>query len=501
MWILLVGYFLQLEWVIPANSNPVLIADANVPATYLNKLKDSLKIADVVRVNALNTALFRSRLFDGMIDSVTLIGTGFAPDVLGQLSRQTVQWIPYDPPDQLQLIRWKGMIRKGEMQRVSGSIYSSQKQVLKIQFGNQTLDSLSLRAGLNDFTLEFPTFVQGRTEVELVLNQKPLDTLRFFARNPEPVSYQFILDSPDFESKTLADWLGKQGHSVQLIATISKDIRNRVNINRGDVADVLITDPANATNPVVKKAVAQGKPVLIMNVSDAETECKTVNQALGTNWKLRKTANETTVSVGNGVRALPYQLLDAVNQFPVPGFPVAVQKTPAKIGLSLLSETFPLKLSGDSIAYGRIWTAILTLLQPVHTNNVEIEAPVFKGIRSRIQLNHLTGKPTAVRIGKDAVKLDYSAINGLSAEASYLFGQAGWQWFQDSLAIYVDKPDNKTGFDNRLMSDYLRSRSMEFSVQKTASLHVLHVKIPDWVWILLFICTLTMLWIEPKLSI
>jgi hypothetical protein len=49
---------------------------------------------------------------------------------------------------------------------------------------------------------------------------------------------------------------------------------------------------------------------------------------------------------------------------PFVGYPVAIQKTATKIGLSLISETFPLKLSGDSAAYERIWTSILTQLQP-----------------------------------------------------------------------------------------------------------------------------------------
>jgi hypothetical protein len=121
----------------------------------------------------------------------------------------------------------------------------------------------------------------------LVLNQKPLDTLRYFTRNTEPIAYQFMLDSPDFESKTLADWLGKKGYSVQLTSTISKDISNRTTINRAAAPDVIVTDPANAANPIVKKAVAQGKPVLFMNVSDAETASKTINQAVGTAWRVK----------------------------------------------------------------------------------------------------------------------------------------------------------------------------------------------------------------------
>jgi hypothetical protein len=500
-WVVLLGYFFQIEWEMPTHSKAVLVADNEVPTAYVNHLKNSLKSPEAVRINAFKTPAFRERLDDGSLDSVTLIGTGFSPDLLGELSRQTVQWIPYYQPDQLRMIRWKGILRKGDIQSVEGSIQSSQKQVLKIRFGNQTLDSLQLPAGYSDFKFQFPAFSQGRAEIELVLNQKPLDTLRYFTRNTEPIAYLFMLDSPDFESKTLADWLGKKGYSVQLTSTISKDISNRTTINRTAAPDVIITDPANAANPIVKKAATQGKPVLVINLSDAETDIKTINQALGTNWRVKRISTEATVLLGNGVQALPYQLTDAPNQFAVYGYPVAIQKTAGKFGLSLISETFPLKLSGDSATYDRIWTSILTQLQPTFKDNIQVDAPVFKGVRSVLYFNNLSNKPATVRIGNNTVNLNYSAINGLSAEALYLFNRAGWQSFQDTLAVYVDKPAGKPAFGSHLVSDYLRIHSTESAGKKTVSPHWLLVKIPDWVWLILFLSCLTALWIEPKFSI
>jgi hypothetical protein len=47
-------------------------------------LKNSLKSPEAVRINAFKTPAFRERLDDGSLDSVTLIGTGFSPDLLGQ---------------------------------------------------------------------------------------------------------------------------------------------------------------------------------------------------------------------------------------------------------------------------------------------------------------------------------------------------------------------------------------------------------------------------------
>ncbi|MFC5412628.1 hypothetical protein ACFPMF_25105 [Larkinella bovis] len=501
LWLVLVSYFLRLEWNVPHRSKAVLIADPDVPSGFLNELNDSLRLERMVRATAFQSSTFRKQLVDGSIDSVTLVGSGFSPDALAQLSRQTVRWIPYSPPDRIQFWQWKGIVRKGDLQTVRGSIQSSHSQRLKLRFGEQTLDSLTIPMGYSTFQLQFPVFSQGRTEVELVLDQKPLDTLRFFARKPEPVTYQFLLDYPDFESKTLADWLGKKGNSVQLISRVSRDISNRVQINRAAAPDVLITDPGNVTNPAVKKAVAQGKPVLLINSSDPEADSKTLNQALGTRWRVKKIANEATVSVGNGLQALPFQFVEAPNQFAVWGYPVAVQKTTANIGFSLLSETYPLKLSGDTLAYDRIWTAILAELQPGYTNNVQVDAPVFAGLRTVVRFNNLMAKPPSVRLGQEPIRLTYSAINELSAELSYTFGRSGWQSLQDSLEIYVDSPGRKTSYGNPLLGAYMRARSIETEVAKAAVLRSLSVQIPDWGWFLLFLGCLTLLWLEPKFSI
>ncbi|GAB3314353.1 hypothetical protein GCM10027299_02390 [Larkinella ripae] len=497
LWLILVGYFLEISWVRKGDNQSLILADSSVPDAYVNRLQDSLKIAETARVSDFKTPVFRTQLADGTVDAVTLVGSDFTPDMLGQLSRQTLSWIPYAPEGQLQQLRWQGIIRQGELQTISGRIQLGEKQVIKARFGNQTLDSLELPVGPNTFRLEFPVFSQGRTAVELVLNQKPLDTIRFFARKPAPISYQFILDSPDFESKTLADWLGKKGYSVELLSTIAKDIRNQVNINRAKAPDVLITSPENAANPLVKKAITQGKPVLFMNVQEPELVAKAINQAVGTTWSVKKISNEATVSLGTGIQGLPYQFRDAGNQFRVKGYPVAVQKTTAKIGLSLVSETFPLKLGGDSLGYDRVWTSILSQLQPVFNDNIHLDAPVFPGIRSAIRFNNLSSRPVAVRIGKESVNLTYSAINGLSAEATYAFGRAGWQPFQDSLALYVS--DQQAGYGNQLISRYLRARSVTGT--KTGAQPAQPAKIPDWIWLLLILGSLTALWVEPKFSI
>ena len=260
----------------------------DVPASFARQVKDSLHIQDS----------FTSRNLKDDYDSLTLVGQRFPIETLTQLSKSAVQWVPYTQPDQLQAIHWKGIVRQGEFQQVTGRILSSKKQVLRLRFGKQTLDSMSLHEGNNAFALRFPAFSRGRSQSELVLDgTTTLDTIRFFARPTEPLTVQILLNSPDFESKTLADWLGKQGHTVQVVTTLSTNIRSNVSINKAGKAggkttpDLIITEPANAANAALRKAVADGQSVSCsLTCTNPETDCRAINQALGSRWQVRKIA-------------------------------------------------------------------------------------------------------------------------------------------------------------------------------------------------------------------
>lgn len=491
LWLVLLGYVLQPSWSVTARTTHALLAGADVPGAYQRQLSDSLNLKEVVNARTFNGDRF---------DSVTLVGQEFPPELLSHLSRQAVRWIPYYAPDQVQAIRWKGVVQKGEMQWVTGKIQSSKKQAIKLMYGGRTLDSLNLPVGLAEFTLKFPAFVLGRTETELVLNQTTLDTVRFFARPMKPLTYQFILGTPDFESKTLADWLGKNGNSVQVTATLSKDISNKLTINRATgKPDVIITDPSNAGNAVVKRAVADGKAVLFINLTNPEADCRVINQALGSRWQVRKVSNEPLIPVGTGLFSLPYALTIKPAQTAIPGYPMAVQQSIGKIGISLLNETFPLKLSGDSLAYDRVWNAVLAQLHPSSSNVTELEAPIFAGFRETIHLNNLPKKPSMVRIGSDTLPLTYSPINELSAEGKTLIHQAGWLPIQDSVMTYAEATQFSGIADSRLVRTYALAHEADQTSRQTAS-RMAEVTVPDWLWLVFFLVCMTALWVEPKLG-
>lgn len=493
LWLSLLTYTLRPVWNVTSNTSHVLLVSDDVPSDVRQKFSDSLKLKAVVT----------ARTFDGnRFDSVTVLGQEFQPEFLSGLSRQAIRWIPYYAPDQLQAIRWKGIVQKGEIQQVTGTLQSSKKQRIKLAYAGRVLDSLDLAGGVATFNLKFPVFTVGRTETELVLDRTPLDTVRFFARSLKPLTYQFILSTPDFESKTLADWLGKNGNSVQMVTTLSKDISNKLTINKATAKpDIIITDPSNAGNVAVKRAIADGKAVLFINLSNPETDCRLINQALGSRWQVRKISNEALISVGTntGLQALPYSFAANAAQTIIPGYPAAIQRSTGKIGVSLLNETFPLKLSGDSLAYNRFWNAMIAQLQPAASTNSQIEAPVLEGVREQIVVNNVATRPAGLIIDKDTIPLTYSPINALSAAGKWRVKSAGWIPAQDSLAIYAEKSGFSTVAKSVLVQRYMAAHAAD-QMRVGSTPRLATVTVPDWVWLVILLVCFTALWVEPKLG-
>ncbi|QMW06530.1 hypothetical protein [Spirosoma foliorum] len=496
LWLVLVAYFLQIQWPISRATTHALLVGDDVPASVARHLKDSLHIDES----------FNSRTIKANYDSITLIGQQFPTETLTQLSNAQVQWIPYNQPDQLEALHWKGIVRLGEMQQVTGRLQSSKKQSLQVRFGNKTLDSVALHEGANAFTFQFPAFTKGHSQAEIVLGTTTLDTLNFFTRPTDPLTVQILLNNPDFESKTLADWLGKQGYTVTVSAALSKAISSQVSINKAGKSggkttpDLIITEPINAASTVVKKAIADGKAVLFINLTNPEVDCRTINLALGSRWQVRKINNEPLIPLGNGLNALPYRFADSPNQFSVAGYPIAAQQTTGRVGVSLLSETYPLSLSGDSVTYNRVWTAVLARLSESDQNTVQVDAPVYSGIRHTISVNNPTNRLTSLRVGQDTLRLRYSPMNDRSATGTSSFSKSGWQSVQDSLALYVNRLTPNDPIANRtLVGQFMLAHSLSSSLEGTTA-RTTTAQLPNWVWLVLLLGCFTALWVEPKLG-
>ena len=120
---------------------------------------------------------------------------------------------------------------------------------------------------------------------------------------------------------------------------------------KNTLPDLFITDPANVANALIRSGLAAGKNVLVLNLSNPDTELTTINRALQTRWQARRVLGKDSLHVGTSLTALPYRFVSSVGTLPVANYPVMVQptRTNGRVAVSLLTETFPLKLGGDSI--------------------------------------------------------------------------------------------------------------------------------------------------------
>lgn len=500
LFLALLGLAIQPRWRTQLPAGRVLLVADDVPNARARTVQDSLNIRETVR----------AKVFRGATDSVTLLGQAFTDNIQSQLARQVVSWVPYAVDNQLQSLRWRGILQLGQRQVISGQIRVSEAAMLRLRFGNRTLDSTRLGVGDQSFTLGYTVFAAGRNSPTLWLNKTLLDTLHFVTQPTPRLRIRFVLTAPDFETRTLADWLGQQGNQVELTNTLSKGVGSSVAINgtpsaRGTLPDLVITDPANVDNPLVRSTLAAGKCVLVLNLANPEADVPTINRALRTHWQLRRVPGKDTLHIGTVLTALPYRFVPATHILPVPGYPVAIQPTTGRVALSLLTETFPLRLGGDSVAYNRLWLSVLAQLRPMSANNVTIEAPVYQHLPATLTVNNPAVVPTQLRLGNDTILLRPSPLNTRSWEGTARPTQPGWQPLQDTSAVYVYRSEGaQTGavaqVAQRKKTAAVARAHRRYDTKRPSEARFVEKALPDWAWFILILSVLAALWIEPKLG-
>jgi hypothetical protein len=105
--------------------------------------------------------------------------------------------------------------------------------------------------------------------------------------------------------------MGKRGYKVEIWTKVAKNTQNQFQINTKQSIksyDLIVTDPSLAGDARVKKVLGENKGVLIINLTNPETETRIINQALGTQWRLTKSSTQEAIQLSNDLTALPYQI-------------------------------------------------------------------------------------------------------------------------------------------------------------------------------------------------
>ena len=145
LWLAVLLFVIQPQWKSSANTSRVLLISEKTPSEYIKKVKDSLKITESFSTKDVQQRLIEDPDFVDHLGNIYLLGEDFTLEILSNLSTKQMTWLPFFEKNELQDVRWKGIVRKGDMQEIAGKIDLSEENTLKIKYENQVLDSILLK--------------------------------------------------------------------------------------------------------------------------------------------------------------------------------------------------------------------------------------------------------------------------------------------------------------------------------------------------------------------
>jgi hypothetical protein len=464
------------------------IKDDKVSPDFEKKIKDSLDLKMVVSPSKFE------KEFANKNQEIKLIGQSFDPEFLSLLSDSKVEFFPEFHQNEIQNLNWRAVVFQNETQAINGLIDLEKSGTIKLKYGIQILDSLKLEKGKQHFNLSYPSFSIGKTNVSLNLDEEIISEIKYYSRASPKLKILVLAENPDFETKMLSEWLGKNGHTVDVETMITKNTQNKTLINQNKLANynIVFTTPARANNPICSKTLGAGGGVFVYNLT--ENDISTINKSFSENFGIQRVSQETEAKLSNDLIGIPFAFKENKNHQKFNKWPISISNK--RVGITLISETYPLLLSGDSITYRQIWGSALQFLQPIQKNNIEIEAPILQNQLTTIKFNNSENASEIFRIPNDTIFTETSPINANTRIGKYVFRKANWQSINDSLEVFV----------NEITAPYMSFKQTKSIInsynhdnlivpKETNSLSEI---LPNWFSLLLCILLFIVVWLEAK---
>lgn len=484
-WICLALALLRPQLGIDSEESRILVYSSSLDKVEIDFWKDSLQVKKAIPLQ---------RFSSGESD-IFLLGADFSEEDLFPIRKKKITWILPRKHGQLQDISWKGAIRKGELQRLTYTVFSDRDSAyLKVLSVGS--DSIQLQKGWNQGTLEFFNAGVGETNLPLILDRDTLTSVRYFTAAASPKQYFFKLGFPSGETRTLTNWLREKGEHVNESIQLSRS--SYLQSGAGDSLQVLIADPSQMAQKQVQEWVKEeNTALLLVQLSDPRSSSQEVNKLFGTDFQAEATGDATSRTFANGMEALPFRWKEQSGQKTFHEGSVAIQDTDfGKIAITMVQASFPLLLEGKEETYEEFWGDVIGALEPVEAQSFNFSAPVLKGFESQIQLFNQDSLPSEMSFGNEVVFVSQSLINPSKASGKWTSAIAGWNRRENGPAYYS------------YTSEELPSI---FSVQLIQSINQGQVStdgndlrryqpISPWIWMLGMLLFLGAMWLEPKLK-
>lgn len=483
-------FLIQPNWSRNLGSDPVLVYSNDISLDKIKSLKDSLGLKRDAKIEE----------YKGSGNPVYLFGQNYSELELNKLRGKSVKWIENSLINEFNYLKWKGIVRTGEIQNIIGELPVDKVTTLVLKSQNQVIKQDTLNVGQNRFEFNFPVNISGRNELRIYLNDSLVDEIRFFSIPSKPKSYSLRFSFPDPEVRVLTQYLLKKGEKVEEKIQVSKSSEIRSDLGDLDSLKVLIGDldqlKSKSTQEEIKSGAAS---VLLINSQNPEIEIKELNDLFGTNFQLTRSSSDEFKLLESGVEALPYSFVPNAGQKLMFENSIAFENIGGlKVGMSLFNQTFPKYLSGDTLAYEKIWDEILSEISPNELENWKYEAPVFSNQVNKVIYNGINPELKAILLDGDSVFLQQDLVNPQTKSANFLSRKSGWVNLADSVEVFVYGENEMNAIHSELiLSKFFKGQNMN---QSKGDLETENIGFPDWLWLLVFLILFGLLWLEPRLN-
>ena len=337
----------------------------------------------------------------------------------------------------------------------------------------------------------------------------------------------FLQQHPSFENNTIKNFLENEHHQLVVRYQVSRSSfrfeyinHAKVDVNRItpellSAFDLVISDSPTLTSlskgeqSVITSAIQSG--LGLMNIGPATGRSANAFFPFEVIPSNKDTIRRTVAGNSIGIQTSRFRV--AVSPETTVLYADAVGTLTGyttiglgKIGFQLMHQTFPLSLSGDSLAYANLWTPLLERVAraSASTNRLSIETPFPWFENEPIDIRAISAGDAVPTLTSDSIVLpilEDAAIDNVWHTRTWA-GKPGWHSIEDQdgekLHYWVAGVGDwkSLSLANQLRANHLRFSETTSVVGQNA---MQWKSIPEWIGYFLFLLSAGFLWLAPKL--
>lgn len=463
--------------------------------------------------------------------NVTVLGEGLPDYALDYIDTSALTFVPSVMREGVTGIRPK-MYTANQVNTLEGTYYARGTRSLVLKTGDITLDSISVNAGLNSFTLTFTPKTPGRFLYTLahtdyagnvIAEQFPLEV-----KSQQALNILVLNEYPTAETRFLKNYLERQHHKLTLRNKITRDkyrteFTNTPDVNVSRITenvlrnfDLVVTDIqslatlSNAEKHALEQSVNEGLGLL--TIIDNPAPPQFVSDFL--KIRLSRVKSDSASLILNKQRlkipataaaiSSTQKITDIHTDVTTRALSGYLQRGLGKIGFQLLTTTFSLQLSGREDEYATIWSNVITTLARKERRVYDLEflSPFPYHIDEPVDFRVIAaGDKPVVTFDSVDVPLFEDAIIGNVWYGKIWASHAGW----NTLAIRQDSTQHNFFASQedewKSIRTYNQQKSLQRIASKTNSPATITAAqpLPRLLFFILFLAAASFLWLAPKL--